>query len=234
MINDLGIILNKSYYQESKFILKVYTKLFGVCKFIVSSDTKKNNSLQESSLVSLYMKSEPKSLSVPKIELIKAYGNLIINDYIKVFAIKSILSHLNNCLHEKIKDEELFDKILKYFDKVIYEFNFYDYVSLELMILGRSGYGLSLDNCGVSGVFENLVYVSPKTGKAISYNIGKEYHDKLLILPSFINEKVDTRTKDDIENAFKLTGYFFDRYIKKENKDREIFSSVILKNYCTE
>ena len=232
MINDLGIILSKNYYQESKFILKTYTRSYGVCKFIISSDIKKNNSLQESSLLSLYMKSEPKSLSIPKIELSKAYGNLVINDYIKVFAVKSILSHLINCLHEKIKDEELFDKVVEYFDKIVYEFNFYDYIALELMILGRSGYGLSIDTCGVSGAADGLIYVSPKTGKAISYNVGKDYHDKLIALPSFINEKINTKNKVDIENALKLTGYFFDRYIKKENKDREIFAGVMLKNYC--
>ncbi len=99
------------------------------------------------------------------------------------------------------------------------------------MLLSRSGYGLSISECGVSGKTDSLVYVSPKTGKAISYDVGKDYHDKLLALPSFINEKVNPNLKTDIEDALKLTGYFFDRYIKKANKDREIFTSVILKNY---
>ena len=59
-------------------------------------------------------------------------------------------------------------------------------VKFELAILSELGFGLDLTTCVASGVSEDLVYVSPKSGGAISRSAGEPWRDRLLRLPSFL------------------------------------------------
>ena len=94
------------------------------------------------------------------------------------------------------------------------------YLLWELQILSDLGFGLDLKQCAVTGTLENLMYVSPKTGRAVSSNIGQQWHEKLLLLPNFLIKKDLNLPVSflDIQNAFKLTGYFLQRYILNEKK----------------
>ena len=42
------------------------------------------------------------------------------------------------------------------------------YVRLELGLLQELGFGLDLEKCAATGATEDLAYVSPKTGRAVS------------------------------------------------------------------
>ena len=53
------------------------------------------------------------------------------------------------------------------------------YVGWELGLLADLGFGLDLSKCAATGTLDNLTYVSPKTGRAISSSVGKDYHEKL-------------------------------------------------------
>src|SRR5271163_989580 len=60
------------------------------------------------------------------------------------------------------------------------------YVGWECSLLAALGFGLDLTHCGATGVTTNLAYVSPRTGRAVSREAGRPYHDKLLLLPEFL------------------------------------------------
>jgi DNA repair protein RecO (recombination protein O) len=60
------------------------------------------------------------------------------------------------------------------------------YVKWELGLLKALGYGLDLSQCAKNGEADNLVYVSPRTGRAVSAEAGEPYREKLLPLPSFL------------------------------------------------
>ncbi|MGE3622293.1 MAG: DNA repair protein RecO [Bdellovibrionales bacterium] len=60
------------------------------------------------------------------------------------------------------------------------------YIKWELGLLQALGYGLDLDRCAVSGASENLSYVSPRTGRAVSVAAAEPYRDRLLPLPAFL------------------------------------------------
>src|SRR5436309_3930385 len=60
-------------------------------------------------------------------------------------------------------------------------------VQFELMLLAELGFGLELDACAATGVRADLVYVSPKSGRAVSAQAGAPWRDKLLPLPPFLN-----------------------------------------------
>jgi len=83
-------------------------------------------------------------------------------------------------------------------------------VRYELLMLTELGFGLDLETCAVSGSGDNLVAVSPKTGRAVSAAEAEPYAGKLLRLPRFVREggRADWR---DILDGLALTGHFLMR-----------------------
>src|SRR5277367_3143669 len=83
----------------------------------------------------------------------------------------------------------------------------------EARILSESGYALDLEACAATGAREDLVYVSPKSGRAVSASAGAPWRDRLLPLPAFLRPGVYAPTPDgaDVADAFRLTGFFLDR-----------------------
>src|SRR5215210_2428852 len=59
-------------------------------------------------------------------------------------------------------------------------------VRYELLLLAELGFGLDLDTCAVSGSSEDLVAVSPRSGRAVSATAAEPYAGKLLPLPRFV------------------------------------------------
>ena len=87
-------------------------------------------------------------------------------------------------------------------------------VRFELRMLEELGFGLDLERCAATGTSDDLAYVSPKTGRAVSRLAGAPYRDRLLALPAFLNRSPGGRPPAaDILAAFRLTGYFLDRHV---------------------
>ena len=88
-------------------------------------------------------------------------------------------------------------------------------VRFELQLLDDLGFGLDLDQCAATGVNDNLAFVSPKTGRAVSVAAGEPYRGRLLPLPAFLLAPApESRpTADDLADAFRLTGYFLSRHV---------------------
>ena len=86
-------------------------------------------------------------------------------------------------------------------------------VRLEAAILAESGFGLDLDSCAATGSRDDLAYVSPKSGRAVSRAAGTPYHAKMLALPTFLLEEEGEAPVplDAVRAGFTLTGYFLDR-----------------------
>jgi DNA repair protein RecO (recombination protein O) len=85
------------------------------------------------------------------------------------------------------------------------------FVRFELMLLGELGFGLDLARCAVSDVTHDLVYVSPKSGRAVSRGSGEAYHARLLELPAFLRPGANDGQPGpgDIAAGFRMTGHFF-------------------------
>src|SRR6204780_2079590 len=61
-------------------------------------------------------------------------------------------------------------------------------IRFELAMLAELGFGLDLEACAATGATTDLVYVSPKSGGAVSRNAGAPFHDRLLRLPAFLRQ----------------------------------------------
>ena len=86
-------------------------------------------------------------------------------------------------------------------------------VRFELAILAELGFGLDLSCCAASGVRDDLIYVSPKSGRAVSRLSGIAYQDRLLALPDFLRDANAEADAEAIAQGFRLTGYFLERDI---------------------
>ena len=84
------------------------------------------------------------------------------------------------------------------------------FVRFELAVLAELGFGLDLASCAATGEPRDLIYVSPKSGRAVSAKAGEPYRAKLLSLPGFLRgDPVDTHpSADEIRAGFALTGHF--------------------------
>lgn len=83
---------------------------------------------------------------------------------------------------------------------------------LELRVLAECGFALDLAQCAVTGSRADLLYVSPKSGRAVSAAAAEPWKDRLLPLPPFLlPEPGRAPDADDLRAAFRLTGYFLAR-----------------------
>ena len=83
---------------------------------------------------------------------------------------------------------------------------------IEARVLAECGFALDLDSCAATGVREDLIYVSPKCGRAVSAAAGAEWRDRLLPLPAFLRGgETPAPGPAEIADAFRLTGFFLDR-----------------------
>ena len=84
----------------------------------------------------------------------------------------------------------------------------------EAQILAECGFRLDLSRCAATGATDGLVYVSPKSGRAVSAEAGAPWRDRLLPLPAFLREGASVEARpsaEEIADAFRLTGFFLAR-----------------------
>jgi len=85
-------------------------------------------------------------------------------------------------------------------------------VRWEAGLLDSLGFGLDLSKCAGTGQTDNLCYVSPKTGRAVSAGAGEPYKARMFALPGFLLGSGKASVSDIID-GFALTGYFLHRHL---------------------
>jgi DNA repair protein RecO (recombination protein O) len=86
------------------------------------------------------------------------------------------------------------------------------YIRFELALLAELGFGLDLSRCAVTGASEDLVYVSPASGRAVSRNGAGRYADRLLALPPFLLGQAPADAAQ-LAAGLRLTGAFLRRHL---------------------
>ena len=105
----------------------------------------------------------------------------------------------------------------------------------ELTLLDELGFGLDLSKCAATGSAENLIYVSPRSGQAVSRDAGEPYRDKLLPLPAFLLPSATASSHPsgrDVARGLAMTGYFLSTHVfaeigKAMPKAREDYARLI-------
>lgn len=84
-------------------------------------------------------------------------------------------------------------------------------VRFELLLLAEMGFGLDLSQCALTGQADDLVAVSPKSGRAVSAGAAAPYEGQLLALPDFLRTGEATAPWADIIEGMALSGHFLKR-----------------------
>ena len=87
------------------------------------------------------------------------------------------------------------------------------YVRFEAGLLEELGFGFDLSRCAATGALDDLVYVSPRTGRAVSREAGGPYADRLLALPPFMLSAQGGLAAGDGGAGLTLTGHFLEQFI---------------------
>lgn len=83
----------------------------------------------------------------------------------------------------------------------------------ELQMLTELGFGLDLEQCASTGTTTDLIYVSPKSGRAVSRSAGEPWADRMLRLPDFLRDNDVAPAGHDLADGFALTGFFLARHV---------------------
>lgn len=87
------------------------------------------------------------------------------------------------------------------------------FVRFEAGLLADLGFGLDLSKCAATGSTDDLIYVSPKTGRAVSREAGEPYKDRMLALPPFLLAAQSRLMPGDVGAGLTLTAWFLEAFI---------------------
>jgi DNA repair protein RecO (recombination protein O) len=95
------------------------------------------------------------------------------------------------------------------------------YIRWEAGLLEALGFGLDLRECGATGVKEDLIYVSPRTGRAVSRDAAGIYASRLFKLPGFLTgDQNEEAHADEVAAGLALTGHFLlERVLRPHGKE---------------
>ena len=150
------------------------------------------------------------------IEALQAYGGGILNDRLALAGMSSLCAMIDATLPEREPHPQTFAAALVLLSHLGDPLWHAHYVRWDLALLREMGYGLDLRSCAATGTTENLAFVSPRSGRAVSRAGAGPYRERLLVLPEFLKDDTtddDVPPPGDVRAGLVLTGYFFERSI---------------------
>ncbi|APH71710.1 DNA repair protein RecO [Aquibium oceanicum] len=214
---DEGIIIGSRRHGESSVILEVMTRGHGRHMGIVRGGRSRRMQpvLQAGNRVELVWRARlDEHLGMFQVEPLELNAARLLSSACAVYALQTLAAHLR-LLPERDPHAGLFETlaiVLEHLEDPATAAELL--VRFELMVLEELGFGLDLGSCAATGVTRDLVYVSPKSGRAVSRLAGDPYRDRMLPLPAFLNAGAGQRGDSDaIQDAFHLTGFFFNRHV---------------------
>ena len=218
---DQGIILTLRKYGEFDAILEVLTRDHGLCCGIVKGGLgrRQRGNIQPGNEIDVTWRGRLSShLGLYNVEVKNARSVAFLYTPSKLAALNSVTAVLSVALPENEVHSLLLDGLLAFLDTLnLAQDNILNWgpllVRFELGLLQELGFGLNLGSCVASGQQDELIYVSPKSGRAVSKEAGLPYHDKMLTLPMFLTETGHDVTIEDIRCGFALTEFFMDRHM---------------------
>jgi DNA repair protein RecO (recombination protein O) len=214
---DEGIILGTRRHGETSVILELMTRSHGRHLGLVRGgrSRRKQPFLQPGNSVEAMWRARlDEHLGHFTVEPIAERASRLMENAAGIYAVQ-ILAALLRLLPERDPHPELHDALAASLEAVASpEAAAEVAVRFELAVLNELGFGLDLARCAATGATDNLAFVSPKTGRAVSREAGAAYEAKLLPLPAFLLRRGETDTTEaDFRQAFALTGYFLHRHV---------------------
>lgn len=219
---DEGIVLSASRFGEHDALLEVMTPHHGRARGYVKAGMSRRQkaNLQVGNRLSVNWRARLETnLGRFTLELVHSPLGQMMGEGARISALSAITAVIASTMPERETHTGLFERLEAVITLLEEEGG--DIIlwggalaKLELAILKELGYGLDLSQCAGTGASDNLIYVSPKTGRAVSAEAGAPYKGKLLPLPPFLTDgSLGDATSGDVLDALRTTGYFLDRNV---------------------
>jgi len=240
---DEAIVLTAARHGEADALLEVMTLSHGRARGFIKGGLSRRNkaNLQAGNKLSVTWRSRlEENLGRFTVELLHSPLGLMLGDGTRLSALSAVTSVVAATMPERERHGGVFGGLKAVIELLELEnSSIPDWgaalARLELGILTELGYGLDFSECAATGTTENLVYVSPKSGRAVCAEAGAPYKEKLLVLPRFLLGQPDAPNASDVFEAMRLTGYFLDRNVwsvrgKGQPAARERLVSTLVKS----
>lgn len=236
--SDQGVILGIRRHGENSAIAEVMTHDRGRHSGLLKNGRSRTMQpvLQPGNLVELLWRARlDEHLGNFKIEPVNFRAAHLMESALGSYGVQA-LSAILRLLPERDPHPHLFDALNVVLDNLSDARSAGElYVRFELAVLDDLGFGLDLNICAATGISEDLVYVSPKSGRAVSRQAGAPWANKMLALPDFLKSGArNAATPETMMQAFRLSGYFLNRYVYgprdlEPGRERDGFIQALLK-----
>jgi len=240
--HDEGIVLGTRKHGETSVILEAMTVAHGRHLGLVRGGRSKRLQpvLQPGNRVELTWRARlDEHLGTFQVEPLELNAARLIGSAVAVYGIQTLGAHLR-LLPERDPHPGLFEAlgvIAAHLDEPMAAGMLV--ARFELAVLEELGFGLDLSRCALTGGRENLAYVSPKSGRAVTREAGAPWADKLLPLPVFLTAGSDALCDGQtLAQAFALTGFFLARHVYEprglsEPEARAGFLSALMRSLAS-
>ena len=219
---DDGIVLSAARFGEHDALLEIMTPDHGRARGFVKAGMSRRNKavLQPGNRISASWRSRLETnLGRFQIELIHSPLGVLISDAGRMMALAAVCANVQSTMPERQAHKGVYEALVGYI--ALLEADDGDVAlwgaalaRIELGILAELGYGLDLSSCAATGTEDDLIYVSPKSGRAVSAEAGLPYKGRLLDLPAFMRDAaLSDATLRCACTGLKLTGYFLERNV---------------------
>jgi len=224
---DQGIVLAARKHGESSLIVQLLTRSHGRHAGLVrgGAGRRQRGTYQPGNAVTAHWRGRlAEHLGAYVCEAGSAHAAALLDDPLRLAALTAACAVAETALPEREPHTAVYEGLLALLDALGRDDASEEkaggnlalwgeiYVRWELGLLGELGYGLDLSACAATGRNDDLAYVSPRTGRAVSLSAGEPYHGKLLALPRFL-AGADRASFEEIGEGLRLSGYFLDRHV---------------------
>jgi DNA repair protein RecO (recombination protein O) len=223
--SDVGIVLSSRKLGESSVIVSLMTPQHGRHLGLVrgGSGKRARGIYQAGNMVSVEWSARVEDqLGTFRCELLKPLAALYLDDSLRLAGLSSSCAVVERALPERESYLGIYESLFSFLINLESDDWLENYVRWEISLLASLGFGLNLSSCASTGQNCDLIYVSPKSGRAVSAIAGKPYKDKLLGLPDFLTHEEKKSTilnYGAVCEGLYLTSYFLDRNAFIHNKN---------------
>jgi DNA repair protein RecO (recombination protein O) len=208
-----GIVVMASAFGEGDAVAAVFTETHGVFRGLARGGLSRAraNIWQTGNLVEArWVARLADQLGSFSAELVHPAAALAMQDALHLAVLSSACAVAEGALPEREAHPGVFKGLLHLIAHLDQGDPVAELVLWECGLLSELGYGLDLAACAVTGRRENLAFVSPKSGRAVSEEGAGLWRERLLRLPPFLTRDAPPE-KDDLIDAMRLTGHFLSR-----------------------
>lgn len=223
--NDEGVIVSLRGHGETSAIIEVLTATHGRHAGIVRGGASRRMKpvLQPGTQVAIEWHARlEEHLGSFRVEPLRSRTR-VLSDRAALAGLGSVCALVRFAFPERMELPALYESTVDLIERMEADDNWAVHYALwEMDLLEGLGYGLDLSDCAVSGSIDDLVWVSPKSGRAVSRSAGEEWQDRLLPLPSFLRDATTQARGTEVMDALKTTGYFLERRLAPALGDRPL------------